>query len=145
MGDLAPDPASRGVVEMAEQISTSRTAGSWAWILQRLSAVLLIIFLGVHIFVAHFMGVGSETGEEPLITFNEVSIRLDQLVYVVVDYGMLAFVLMHGLNGLRTVMFDFDMFIKRKKAVDVTLWVVGIATLIWGILLLLPFITSSGG
>jgi len=86
------------------------------------------------------MDVGAETGEDPLITFNEVSVRLDQLIYIVVDYGMLSMVLLHGLNGLRTVMFDFDMFAKRKKLIDVGLWVLGIATLIWGIVILFPFI-----
>lgn len=130
---------------MAEhRIATSKVAGSWAWSFQRFSAVLLIVFLAVHIFVSHFSGVGEETGEEPLITFNEVSVRLDQLVYVVVDYGMLSMVLLHGLNGLRTVLFDFDMFAKRQKLVDRGLWVVGAVTLIWGIVILLPFITNGG-
>lgn len=130
---------------MAEhRIATSKVAGSWAWSFQRFSAVLLIVFLAVHIFVSHFSGVGEETGEEPLITFAEVSVRLDQLVYVVVDYGMLSMVLLHGLNGLRTVLFDFDMFAKRQKLVDRGLWVVGAVTLIWGIVILLPFITNGG-
>jgi succinate dehydrogenase hydrophobic anchor subunit len=131
---------------MAEhRVATSKVAGTWAWALQRLSAVLLVVFLGIHIYVSHFMGVGEETSGETLITFGEVSARLDQVLYVVVDYGMLSMVLLHGLNGLRTVMFDFDMFVKRRKAVDATLWVVGIATLIWGIVVLFPFITNSGG
>jgi len=131
---------------LAEQrIATSKVAGTWAWAFQRLSAVLLIAFLAVHLYVAHFMDVGAETGEEPLITFDEVSVRLDQLVYIIVDYGMLSMVLLHGLNGLRTVLFDFDMFVRRKKVIDVALWVVGVATLIWGIVILLPFITNAGG
>jgi succinate dehydrogenase hydrophobic anchor subunit len=126
---------------MAEQrIATSKVAGTWAWFFQRLSAVLLVVFLGIHLYVAHFMGVSEEKPGETLITFNEVQVRLDQLIYVVVDYGMLSMVLLHGLNGLRTVMFDFDMFAKRKKLIDVGLWVLGIATLIWGIIILLPFI-----
>ncbi|MEW5747240.1 MAG: hypothetical protein AB1793_00420 [Candidatus Thermoplasmatota archaeon] len=130
---------------MAEQrVATSKVAGTWAWALQRLSAVLLIVFLAVHLYASHFMDVGSETGEEPLITFDEVSVRLDQLLYIVVDYGMLSMVLLHGLNGFRTVLFDFDMFVKRRKLIDVTLWVVGIATLIWGMVILLPFITNGG-
>lgn len=127
------------------RVATSKVAGTWAWFFQRLSAVLLIVFLAIHLFASHFMGVGEETGEEPLLTFEEVSIRLDQLLYVVVDYGMLSMVLLHGLNGLRTVLFDFDMFVRRKKVIDVTLWVVGIATLLWGIVILLPFITNNGG
>ena len=58
---------------------------------------------------------------------------------------MLSMVLLHGLNGFRTVLFDFDMFVKRKKVIDVTLWVVGIGTLIWGIVILFPFISNAGG
>lgn len=131
---------------MSEQrVATSKVAGTWAWAFQRLSAVLLVIFLGIHLYVAHFMGVGDETSGETLITFDEVSVRLDQLLYIVVDLGMLSMVLLHGLNGFRTVLFDFDMFVRRKKVIDVTLWVVGVATLVWGIVILLPFITSQGG
>ena len=122
------------------KIATSKVAGTWAWFFQRLSAVLLVVFLGIHLYVSHFMDVGAETGEDPLITFNEVSVRLDQPIYIVVDYGMLSMGVLHGLNGLRTVMFDFDMFAKRKKLIDVGLWVLGIATLIWGIVILFPFI-----
>lgn len=128
-----------------QKISTSKVAGTWAWAFQRLSAVLLIVFLAIHIYADHFMDLDEHTGDDPLITFEGVSLRLDQLFYIVVDYGMLSMVLFHGLNGLRTVMFDFDMFAKRKKLVDVGLWVVGLATLVWGIIILLPFITGSGG
>ncbi len=131
---------------MAQQrVATSKVAGTWAWAFQRLSGVLLIVLLGIHIFVSHFMGVGEEESGETLITFAEVSVRLDQLLYIVVDYSMLAMVLFHGLNGLRTVLLDFDLFALRRRAIDATLWVVGIATLVWGIAILFPFITSSGG
>ena len=129
---------------MAEQnIATTKVAGTWAWFLQRLSAVLLVILLGIHLYVAHFMDLDSHTGDEALITFEDVSVRLDQLIYIVVDYGMLAMVLLHGLNGFRTVLFDFDMFVKRRKAVDAGLWVLGVGTLVWGIVILFPFITGG--
>lgn len=124
-------------------IATSRVAGTWAWIFQRLSAILLIVFLAIHLYASHFMDLDSHVADDPLITFEDVSIRLDQLFYIVVDYGMLSMVLFHGLNGLRTVLFDFDMFAKRRKLIDVALWVVGIATLIWGIVILFPFITGG--
>ena len=123
-----------------QRIATTKVAGTWAWFFQRLSAVLLVVFLAIHIYADHFMDLDDKTPGDQLITFDEVSIRLDQLLYIVVDYGMLSMVLLHGLNGLRTVMFDFDMFAKRKKMVDIGLWVLGIATLVWGIIILLPFI-----
>lgn len=127
----------------SQSIATTKVAGTWAWFLQRLSAVLLIVFLGIHLYASHFMDLGQHESGEALISFDDVTVRLDQLFYIVVDYGMLSMVLMHGLNGLRTVMFDFDMFVKRKRYVDVGLWVVGVATLIWGIVILFPFITGG--
>ena len=123
-----------------EKIATSKVAGTWAWGLQRLSAVLLIVLLGIHIWVDHF----ADIDPEEFITVGGVEARLDQVLFVVVDYSLLAMVLFHGLNGARTVLFDFDMFAKRKKTIDIALLVVGIATLIWGIIVLFPFIGVSG-
>ncbi len=129
---------------MAEtRVATSKVAGTWPWFFQRLSAVALVALLGIHIFLDHFKGVTGETSGETLITFGDVHLRLGQLIYIVVDYLLLAFVLFHGLNGARTVALDFDRFAKHRKAVDVAVWVVGIVTLIWGIVILFPFIKGA--
>lgn len=122
---------------MSEQkIATSKVAGTWAWFFQRLSAVLLVVLLGLHIYVDHFVDMG-----EPLNVAG-IHTRVKQLLYIIVDYSLLATVLFHGLNGTRTVLFDFDMFIKRKKLVDIGLWVLGIAMMVWGIFVLFPFING---
>jgi len=122
---------------MAEQrIATSKVAGTWAWFFQRLSAVLLVILLAAHIIAAHYWPVGGE------ISVDTVNERLKNVAFIAIDYSMLAMVLLHGLNGTRTVLFDFDMFIKRRKAVDIGLWILGIATMIWGIVILWPFIAG---
>jgi len=120
---------------MAEQrIATSKVAGSWAWFFQRLSAVLLVVLLGIHIYVDHFWHVGE------VLTVSNINDRLREAVFIVIDYSLLAVVLFHGLNGTRTVLFDFNRFAKRKDLVDVGLWVLGIATMVWGIIILWPFI-----
>lgn len=120
---------------MAEQrIATSKVAGSWAWFFQRLSAVLLVVLLGIHIYVDHFWHVGED------LTVSNINERLREAVFIVIDYSLLAVVLFHGLNGTRTVLFDFDRFAKRKDLIDVGLWVLGIAMMVWGIIILWPFI-----
>ncbi len=126
-----------------KRIATSKVAGTWPWALQRLSAVALIVLLGVHIFLDHFKGITGEQSGETLITFGDVSLRLGQFLYIVVDYLLLAFVLFHGINGARTVILDFDRFGKHKKVVDIGLWILGVATLIWGIVILFPFIQGA--
>lgn len=117
-----------------ERVATSKVAGTWAWALQRISAVLLIVLLGVHIFVTHFWHVGEE------LTVDTINERVREGVYIAIDYSLLAAVLFHALNGARTVLLDFDMFMKRRKGVDIALWILGIATLVWGIVVLFPFI-----
>lgn len=120
---------------MAEQrIATSKVAGTWAWFFQRFSAAMLIVLLAVHIFLDHYDQVGAE------ITVGWVHARLGELLYIAIDYSLLATVLFHGLNGARTILFDFEMFAKRKKVVDIGLWVLGVASLVWGIVILWPFI-----
>jgi len=116
------------------RIATSKVAGTWAWFFQRLSAVLLVVLLAIHIYVDHYWHVGEE------ITVDSVNERLREVTFIAIDYSMLGMVLFHGLNGTRTVLFDFDMFVKRKKMVDRGLWILGIATMIWGIVILWPFI-----
>ncbi len=117
-----------------KRIATSKVAGTWAWFIQRLSAVLLIVLLGIHIYVSHFWHVGEE------LTVGNISERLREAVFIVIDYSLLAMVLLHGLNGFRTVLFDFDRFTKRKRAVDLGLWALGIVMMVWGIIILMPFI-----
>jgi succinate dehydrogenase / fumarate reductase membrane anchor subunit len=121
---------------VTQKIATSKTAGTWAWFFQRLSAVLLVILLAAHIIAAHYWHVGEA------ISVDTVNERLKNVAFIAIDYSMLAMVLLHGLNGTRTVLFDFDMFIKRKKVVDMGLWILGIATMIWGIVILWPFIAG---
>jgi len=129
---------------MAEQrVATTKVAGTWPWFFQRFSAVALIVLLGIHIYLDHFEGVGEETSGETLITFGDVSLRLGEFMYILVDYMLLAFVLFHGINGARTVLLDFDRFGKHRKGLDIALWVLGIATLIWGIIILFPFIQGG--
>jgi len=121
---------------MAEtRVATTKVAGTWPWFFQRLSAVLLVVLLSLHIVIDHFWN-------NPVLDVGSIHLRLRQILWVSVDWSMLAVVLFHGLNGTRTVMFDFDMFIKRKKLVDVGLWILGVAMLVWGIVVLVPFING---
>lgn len=126
-----------------KRVATTKVAGTWPWALQRISAVALIALLGIHIFLDHFKGITEEHSGDTLITFLDVQMRLGQFIYVVIDYLLLAFVLFHGLNGARTVLLDFDRFSKHRKTLDIGLWVLGVATLIWGIVILFPFIQGD--
>jgi succinate dehydrogenase cytochrome b556 subunit len=121
------------------EVSTTvvRTSGSWAWILQRITAVLLILFLGAHWYIIHYGALGEA------ITFERVGIRLQSPLLVFVDAGMLLIVIYHALNGTRNVIVDFNIGRRWERVLSAVLFVFGIVVFIYGINALLPFTTGS--
>ena len=105
---------------------SAQTSGVWAWIWQRISAVLLVFFLGTHIFVLHFVPANM------VINFAGVAVRFQSALYMVIDTGLLAFSLYHGLNGVRNVVFDFVTAAGTRRVINWLLWIVGLIYLIWG-------------
>ncbi|MCL4459119.1 MAG: succinate dehydrogenase, cytochrome b556 subunit [Chloroflexi bacterium] len=111
--------------------------GVWSWVLQRVTAVLLLVFLGAHFWVLHFAVVGEQ------INFVRVSERLRTPFFIVLDLALLATVLYHALNGLRIVIVDFGISPMAQRLLLGALWLIGILTFIFGANTLLPFITST--
>jgi len=121
------------VAEMMD--NPAKTKGSWAWLLQRVTAVLMIVFLGLHIWLVHF-----ENLDEELLSWENVESRVQSFVILFVDYGLLITVLYHALGGVRMVAFDFVLRKGYRKTIDAGLWIVGIISSIWGIIIFAPFL-----
>ena len=105
---------------------TPKPQGVWAWILQRITAVLLVFFLGAHLTVLHYVP------ENMNINFLGVAARFKSVLYVIIDSGLLAVALYHALNGVRNVLFDFVGDAGKRRALNVVFVIVGLAYLIWG-------------
>jgi len=105
---------------------SAKPQGVWAWILQRITAVLLVVFLGTHLFVLHYVP------ENMNINFLGVAARFKSVLYLIVDSGLLAVALYHALNGIRNVLFDFVVSEGKRRALIIALVLVGIVYLIWG-------------
>jgi succinate dehydrogenase / fumarate reductase membrane anchor subunit len=114
----------------------SGARGIWGWLLQRATAVGLVLVLSIHLYVLHF------AGEHAVLSVAEISIRLRTLTFILVDYSLLAFALYHGLYGLRSVILDYTTSESAVRAVTAGLWVVGLAFFGYGAYALLPFITG---
>jgi succinate dehydrogenase cytochrome b556 subunit len=112
----------------------AKAQGVWAWILQRLSAVLLFLLLGTHLAVLHYVG------ENLTINFAGVAMRMKNVLYLLVDGGLLTFGLYHALNGVRAVLFDFGFGQSGRRAITVILLVVGVTFLLWGMYALTAFL-----
>lgn len=72
-----------------------------AWMMQRCTAVLLLVLVSVHFGIMHFV--------DPSIhyDFASSSLRLKSVLYFIVDGGLLVMGLFHGLNGIRNIILDY--------------------------------------
>jgi succinate dehydrogenase / fumarate reductase membrane anchor subunit len=112
----------------------AKPQGVWAWILQRITAVLLIVLLGTHIAILHYVPGNLN------INFVGVAARLKSVLYLIVDSGLLAIGLYHGINGVRNVLFDYVVKEGVRRALNIVMWIVGIAFTLWGAYALTAFV-----
>ena len=101
--------------------SRSTPTNVWLWLFQRISAVLLIIILGVHLWLSNF---------------GQASASLRAILGVT----LLGLALFHGLNGVRTVVFDFDVGVQGRKFTTMLLLLLGVVSLLFGMYGLWPLI-----
>ncbi|NLV72972.1 MAG: succinate dehydrogenase, hydrophobic membrane anchor protein [Actinobacteria bacterium] len=118
----------------AEVISTHR-GGVWSWLFQRITAVLLIVCLAIHLIFTHILNIGE-------LDSANVAARLANAGLTAVDIILLAAGIYHALNGLRMVLMDY-WFTSRTRALTLTivLWVVGLAFMGYGTWALWPWIS----
>jgi succinate dehydrogenase / fumarate reductase membrane anchor subunit len=112
---------------------------TWAWLLQRITSLFLLLFLGAHLWILHVALVGQS------IDIASVANRLRSPFYIGLDVGLLIIVVSHGLNGLRAVLLDFGMFQQRQSAVTWILGLAGLSLVVFGSIILLPFISGGAG
>lgn len=75
---------------------------TWGWLLQRISGVLIFVFLGTHLWVLHYLDLGQS------ITFQRVQERLNFPFFIVIDLGLLAAALYHALYGIRGILLEYQ-------------------------------------
>jgi len=117
----------------AETVATHR-GGMWSWLFQRITAVLLIVCLAIHLTLTHIANIGE-------LNMDNIGARLANHGLTAVDIILLAAGVYHALNGLRMVLMDY-WFTSRVRALWLTvgLWVVGVVALGYGIWALWPWI-----
>jgi succinate dehydrogenase / fumarate reductase cytochrome b subunit len=87
-----------------------RGLGAWAFWLHRLSGLLIVFYLLLHILVIStaITGTGS---------FNGAMTFLKSPIFVLLEMALVATVLVHGMNGVRIVLFDLGYGIKQQKQI----------------------------
>jgi len=92
--------------------------GMWAWLLQRITGLLLVFYLFVHIWWAHFSDI--KTPFDSLLNTFFVHTRSSLFI-------LLVLVLPHALNGFRVFAVDLGIGYRTQKLMFWLLMFIGIA------------------
>lgn len=98
--------------------------GMWSWVAHRVTGVLIFFFLFVHVLDTALVRVSPEAYDQTVAVYKSPLVAL-------LEYGLVAAVLFHALNGLRLVAVDF--WWKGPRYQKQMLW---IAMGIWIVLML---------
>jgi len=74
--------------------------GMWSWVLHRITGATVFFFLFVHVLDTALVRVSPQAYNEVVDTYKTPIIGL-------MEVGLVACVLYHGLNGLRVILVDF--------------------------------------
>ena len=83
-----------------------KATGMWAWLLFRISGLILVFYLGAHIIVI-------STGHFDKL--DALMKAFDNPLMVLLDLALVVAVLYHALNGVRIILMDLGIGIRRHK------------------------------
>ena len=86
----------------------AKDAGSWGFILNRLTGLGLTFYLGLHLVVLNKLAQGPQAYDDFVAFSHSLFIKLGEVV-------LIAAVLFHGLNGLRLTLHAFGIGVRYQK------------------------------
>lgn len=101
--------------------------GMIAYILNRVTAIGLVVYLYIHLFVLSML-TGGPSQWDPFIQIARSPL------FLTLDVILLAGILIHGLNGLRVTLTGFGVGVSAQKTMFVALMIVGAVLLLAGAL-----------
>lgn len=120
---------------MRRDVIETHAGGMWLWLLQRVTAVVLVVGLAVHLIVLHAFNLGD-------LSYDNVAARVASWFFAAVDLSLLGAGLFHALNGTRMVLLDYGFTGSNRKVLAAVLWVVGVVAFAYGTWALWPWLTA---
>jgi succinate dehydrogenase hydrophobic anchor subunit len=101
------------------------------FIMQRISAIALLVFLTIHMIVVHY---------PPFhVDFSRILVRMEQPLWKAIDIVFLFFVLIHALTGAYVVLTDLERINRIRRVLAVAAIVIGIGAFIYGTVTIMSF------
>ena len=112
----------------------------WWWFFMRISGLLLIFLVLIHLYVIHLVGAGVER-----VNFEFIAERWSSVGWKTFDWLLLFLALLHGANGARIVIDDYVKKPGRRTAVKALLYTATAILMVMGTAVLVTFDPSQGG
>ena len=112
----------------------------YGWLYMRASGVILIVLIFGHLFANLYLGEGIKA-----IDFAFVGGKWSDPFWKVWDVSMLWLAMIHGTNGMRTIVNDYTSRESVRKTLVVTLWAVCAALVVLGTLVVFTFDPCPAG
>ncbi|MEO0027677.1 MAG: hypothetical protein RL716_1008 [Actinomycetota bacterium] len=112
----------------------------YGWMYMRASGVVLVVLIFGHLFVNLFLGEGIKA-----IDFAFVGGKWSDPFWKVWDLLMLWLALIHGTNGMRTLVNDYTSKPKIAKTLNISLWAICAVLVTLGTLVIFTFDPCPAG
>ncbi|MBA3431282.1 MAG: succinate dehydrogenase [Actinobacteria bacterium] len=112
----------------------------WSWFFMRISGVLLLFLVLIHLFIMHLVGSGVER-----VDFAFVARRWDNVGWKTFDWLLLSLALLHGTNGLRIVIDDYIRRPAVRTSIKAALYTLTGILMVMGTAVVVTFDPSVGG
>ena len=110
----------------------------WSWLFMRISGVVLLFLVLIHLYVMHLIDAGVER-----VDFDFVTSRWNNVGWRSFDWVMLFLALLHGANGLRIIIEDYVRSPGLRTAIKSTLYTIILVLMIMGTAVIVTFDPSG--
>jgi succinate dehydrogenase / fumarate reductase cytochrome b subunit len=117
--------------KLFNDVSKNQKIGMWAWLLQRLTGVLLAIYLFAHLIVIAHSRAGA-------VSFDRLSSSIQTPGWHALDIALLIGIVFHALNGIRIIAVEFGAMARTQKAWLYGMGAIGLVVTILGVLQIVP-------
>ena len=114
-------------------VPRTSSTGAIHWVMQRFTGVILVILIGLHMLVVHFIPLGFSFAEQfGVASYQATYQRLAGGWFFAIDWTLLVLALYHGLNGARMVVLDFSPGPKLNLAFSILFTLIFVVLAVYG-------------
>ncbi len=110
------------------QISRPKSGeNAWLWLVKIVTGLLIVIILGIHLVVNHFVAEGG------LLTWADVVAYYQNPLIPIMEIAFLIFVVTHALIGVRSILLDLHPSRSTLNVINWAFLLIGAGFIVYGI------------